>query len=79
MKTALSLREYEDVLDVADIYSLLGKYVAILYTSKFFWLEYKCCTWMKSHTAGKNSASTHSEIRFQIWSDDVIHNDVMVT
>ena len=26
MKTVLSLREYEDVLDPADIYSLLGKY-----------------------------------------------------
>ena len=26
MKTALGLREYEDVLDPADIYSLLGEY-----------------------------------------------------
>ena len=25
MKTALHLREYEDILDPADIYSLLGK------------------------------------------------------
>ena len=27
MKTVLSLREYEDVLDPADIYSILGMYL----------------------------------------------------
>ena len=26
MKTSMNLREYEDVVDPADIYSLLGKY-----------------------------------------------------
>ena len=30
MKTTLSLREYEDVLDPADIYSLLGMYDELL-------------------------------------------------
>ena len=31
MKTMLSLREYEDILDPADIYSLLGKCKQVLY------------------------------------------------
>lgn len=34
MKTALHLREYEDILNLEDIYSLLGKFKILTYIIK---------------------------------------------
>ena len=39
----------------------------------FFWLKYKRFTLLKYNRTEKEFVSTHSEIWFQIWYDDVFH------
>ena len=48
---------------------------------RYFYLLYTCdfsgsntsVSWVKYNTTEKKSVSTHSEIRFQLWYDDVSH------